>query len=68
MRKKIDKFKCHCSKLLFEMTDKEIIIKCRHCKRYVIVYTKGIDDVEFSNNVVPEMLLEKGKKVLVASL
>jgi hypothetical protein len=64
----MEKFKCRCSKMLFEMTDNEIIIKCRHCKRYVIVHTQGIDQVEFANNVYPEMFQQNGKKVIIAHL
>jgi len=50
------------------MTDNEIIIKCRHCKRYVIVHTQGIVQVEFANNVYPEMFQLNGKKVIIAHL
>ncbi|MDW7674315.1 MAG: hypothetical protein SCK28_07265 [Bacillota bacterium] len=63
----MDNFRCDCSKLLFQMTETKVIIKCRHCKRYIIVHTKGVEDVEFANNVYPEMF-DKKEKTFMAQL
>ncbi|HHX50880.1 MAG TPA: hypothetical protein GX711_05545 [Clostridia bacterium] len=40
-------FRCTCKKIIFQIEDDRIIIKCRHCKRYIHIRTKGLIDVEF---------------------
>lgn len=39
--------KCECGKILCQITDKQIIIKCRHCKRYIVIDTEGLKSVEY---------------------
>lgn len=46
-------FRCACKKIVFQIEGDTIIIKCRHCKRYIHIHTKGLIDIEYSldNNV-----------------
>lgn len=39
--------KCECGKILCQITDKQIIIKCRHCKRYITIETEGLKSIEY---------------------
>lgn len=38
----MDGFLCDCDKLICQIKNNDIIIKCRHCKRVVLIRTKGI--------------------------
>ncbi len=40
-------FRCQCKKIICQIEEDTIIVKCRHCKRYVHIKTKGIESVEF---------------------
>ena len=40
-------FRCTCKKLLFRIEGDTIILKCRHCKRFIFIRTKGLTAVEF---------------------
>ena len=60
----MEDFRCKCSKLIVQMTEREVIIKCRHCKRYIIINTQGIGEIEYANNIYPKMFAHD-KKILV---
>jgi len=40
-------FRCTCKKLIFQIEGNTVIIKCRHCKRYIHIHTKGLIEAEF---------------------
>lgn len=40
-------FRCSCKKIVFQLDGDSIIIKCRHCKRYIQINTKGIVNIEY---------------------
>ncbi|HHY59326.1 MAG TPA: hypothetical protein GX504_01805 [Clostridia bacterium] len=40
-------FRCQCKKIVFQIEGDTIIIKCRHCKRYIHIRTKGLIDVQY---------------------
>lgn len=40
-------FRCQCKKIVCQIEQDTIIIKCRHCKRYIHINTNGIDNIEF---------------------
>ena len=40
-------FRCTCKKIVCQIEGDMVIIKCRHCKRYIHIQTKGLIDVEF---------------------
>ncbi|WP_366921843.1 hypothetical protein MFMK1_002260 [Metallumcola ferriviriculae] len=42
-----DFFRCQCKKIVCQVVEDTIIIKCRHCKRYVHINTKGINSIQF---------------------
>lgn len=46
-------FRCQCKKIVFQIEGDTIIIKCRHCKRYIHIRTKGLIDVQY--RVDPEI-------------
>ena len=39
--------RCKCGKIVSQTSDDLIVIKCRHCKRYIIIHTKGIEKIEY---------------------
>lgn len=39
--------RCRCGKIVCQTTRDSVIIKCRHCKRYIIIKTEGITRIEF---------------------
>lgn len=59
-------FRCGCKKIVFQVDGDAILIKCRHCKRYIQINTKGISNFEYkldpTENIKPETLL-KGKDI-----
>lgn len=38
--------RCLCGKIVCQASDDTVIIKCRNCKRYIIIYTNGIRGIE----------------------
>lgn len=40
--------RCICNKLICEIKDNVIEIKCNKCKRFIRIITKGIDDIQIS--------------------
>ncbi|KUO52202.1 MAG: hypothetical protein APF76_03960 [Desulfitibacter sp. BRH_c19] len=40
-------FRCQCKKIICQIEDDTIVIKCRHCKRYIHIKTYGIKDIEY---------------------
>ncbi len=43
----MENFRCQCKKIVCQIHNDTIIIKCRHCKRYIHIHTKGIINVEY---------------------
>lgn len=42
--------RCQCGKIVCQIEDDKVIIKCRHCKRYIIIYTQGLLHVEYQTD------------------
>ncbi len=40
--------RCTCNKIICQVDDDTIVIKCRHCKRFIVIRTKGTVKVETS--------------------
>ena len=38
---------CQCGKIVCQLENDTIQIKCRHCKRLIIILTKGIIGITF---------------------
>lgn len=38
----MEDLRCKCGKIICQIEGSSIIIKCRHCKRLIIIETKGI--------------------------
>lgn len=57
----MENFRCQCKKIVFQVEGDCIIIKCRHCKRYIHVETRGIINVAYS--LGPEETM--GQKLLL---
>lgn len=58
-------FRCECKKIVFQLEGDAILIKCRHCKRYIQINTKGIVNFEYKlgpNEVLNPASLIKGKE------
>lgn len=43
----MEDFRCQCKKIICQIDGNIIIIKCRHCKRFIHIQTKGIIDIEY---------------------
>ena len=43
----MDDLKCLCGKIVCQKEDNIIIIKCRHCKRLIIIKTQGVTSIEY---------------------
>ncbi|WP_227766403.1 hypothetical protein [Zhaonella formicivorans] len=43
----MEEFRCQCKKIIFQIEGDTIIVKCRHCKRFIHINTKGILNIEF---------------------
>jgi sensor histidine kinase YesM len=41
-------FRCQCKKIICQIDTDTVIIKCRHCKRYIHIKTKGIEEIKYS--------------------
>lgn len=53
--------RCECGKILCQQEGGTIVIKCRHCKRYFLIHTKGIIKKEFK--LKSDLLPEEGEPV-----
>lgn len=42
--------RCECKKIVFQVEGNSILIKCRHCKRYLEIKTAGIVKVELERS------------------
>lgn len=40
-------FRCGCKKIVFQVEGDNILVKCRHCKRYIQINTKGITSFQY---------------------
>lgn len=54
----MEDFRCPCKKIVCQVEGDTIIIKCRHCKRYVYIYTKGLVGVQYKLKDSPQYLAE----------
>lgn len=50
----MDNFRCQCKKIVCQIDKDTIIIKCRHCKRYIHIATKGIINIEYKLTAGPD--------------
>lgn len=37
----MDNVRCSCQKIICQLEDNEIIIRCRHCKKYLVIKMPG---------------------------
>lgn len=56
--------RCQCGKIVCEIEDDKVVIKCRHCKRYIIIHTKGLQKIEYQTeneliNLTTQVTAEK---------
>lgn len=49
----LDTIRCQCGKIIFQQDGDSIVIKCRHCKRYLVIKTRGIVSLEY-RDMTPE--------------
>ncbi|TDA69805.1 MAG: hypothetical protein D9V47_04265 [Clostridia bacterium] len=59
----MENFRCQCKKIVCQLEGDTVIIKCRHCKRYIYIHTKGLVNIEY--RLGPE---EEGERQVVADL
>lgn len=59
----MENFRCQCKKIICQIEGDTVIIKCRHCKRYIHIHTKGLVNIEY--RLGPE---EEGERQVVADL
>lgn len=38
----MENLRCECGKIVCQVQGNCIIIKCRHCKRFIVIHTNGI--------------------------
>lgn len=50
----MNKFRCQCHKVVCQIQKDTIIIKCRHCKRYIHIRTKGITNIKYKLTAGPD--------------
>mgnify|MGYP006874555279 CR=1 FL=1 len=43
----MENFRCQCKKIVCQIEKDTVIIKCRHCKRFIHIKTKGIIDIQY---------------------
>lgn len=43
----LEDLRCRCGKIVSQIKDNTIYIKCRHCKRFIVIETKGITKIEY---------------------
>ncbi len=46
LSKSIEDLRCQCGKIVCQVKEKTIVIKCRHCKRFIIIRTEGFETTE----------------------
>ncbi|GAW91450.1 hypothetical protein CHY_0353 [Calderihabitans maritimus] len=44
--------RCSCKKIVCQLEENTIIIKCRHCKRYILIETQGPVHIEYKTHYV----------------
>lgn len=49
----MENFRCQCKKIVCQIEGDTVIIKCRHCKRYIHIRTKGLVQIEY--RLTPEV-------------
>ena len=40
---RLENVHCQCGKIVAQLKENVIIIKCRHCKRFIVINTKGLE-------------------------
>ncbi|WP_366921851.1 hypothetical protein MFMK1_002268 [Metallumcola ferriviriculae] len=48
--------RCECNKIICQLEGNEVIIKCRHCKRNVVIKVKGINEVSEKSKKIKEKI------------
>jgi len=43
----MDDVRCACNKLLAKVDGDKVIIKCRHCKRFIVIQGRQIKKIEY---------------------
>ncbi len=43
----VEKVTCLCGKIISERSREQIIIRCRHCKRKIIINTNGLSRITY---------------------
>ncbi len=43
----LENVRCQCGKIVCQIHANKVIIKCRHCKQYLVIETKGIKEIEY---------------------
>ena len=44
---KVTDVKCMCGKIVSQHTDRVLVIKCRHCKRLVLIHLDDLAKIEY---------------------
>ncbi|HEX3033229.1 MAG TPA: hypothetical protein VHS59_13530 [Bacillota bacterium] len=39
--------RCTCKKLFCQIEGDKVLVKCRHCKKIVVIHTRGLISMEF---------------------
>ncbi len=50
---RMENTRCACGKIVCQTEEDRVIIKCRHCKRYIVIHTGGIERVEHLSTPAP---------------
>ncbi|MCL4515496.1 MAG: hypothetical protein M1379_07935 [Firmicutes bacterium] len=50
---RMENTRCACGKIVCQTGEDRVIIKCRHCKRYIVIHTGGIERVEHLSEPAP---------------
>ncbi|MBC7339223.1 MAG: hypothetical protein H5U04_05110 [Firmicutes bacterium] len=53
----LENLRCQCKKIVCQIEGDEIWIKCRHCKRMIVIRTRGIESIT-SRDTSPVTVLQ----------
>ncbi len=66
---RMENTRCACGKIVCQTEEDRVIIKCRHCKRYIVIHTRGIERIEhLSGTALVEGIVLKKTGTSVESL
>jgi len=43
-----DYLRCKCGKIVCEIIEDKVIIKCRHCKRFVVIEAEQVKTIKYN--------------------